>query len=464
MHLYKDYDHTPIPSDEAPKPTRAPTEQAQPPNQQSLVESYLPTIQKGFHNIVNIAPWRVGYIVLVTVLYFVPYVPIRWVAVEIHRIIAQQNPMWTLPKYGEISSFKEKGHLILVTIFYGLVLNMIWETCNLAFSALVVAPPLKSGKLITSVSPDPNLTLIMGLKARRELVRNMAFWELALLTKDFPDRRQAIYAEFDRAGGKGSSWSQVFAACREEINGIDKRVNPPQAQAVPQPEIQSLPKISDQGVLADIISTDPPKTSRPHEAAFSKFAKSIGQSPGSPPPFVAPGKKLIAALPESTSIQNIDVKRKDAVDILIRSWAGWPFRQTFARDANATIHGAPIGRESSIRHAAAGLSQLVVHSLKEDTYGQVQKDVPEVIKVYVKNIKAVEKFLTSAQPHWTDVTFKAADRNVPEVQETLRVLKVGLEGVLGAFAEYMQDVGLTMGEVAEARRLASQGVEMEQRR
>lgn len=412
----------------------------------------------------NTAPWRIGYLTLATVFYFTPLLPIRYIAVEIHRVIAQQNPMWTIPKYGEISSFKEKGNVVLGTMFNALLLNMVWESCNTAFSILVVQPPLKSGKLITSISPDPNAALIVGLKARRELVRNMAFWELAILAKSVPDRRKAIFAEFDRPGGKGSSWSQILNACNAEISGINRRVNPPPPPTLPQAEVQSLPRISDQGVQSENISAKPYPVAHSNQAALASFAKSIGQSPGASPPFISPGRKLIEGIPESKSVKELNATRKNAFHFLIHSEIGWPFRHTLRRRINTVIHDAPIGHEWSIRHAATALSHLVTNSLKEDEYGQVQKDVPAVVNLYVANIRATEKYLQNLQPHWTDVNFKSGDRVVPEVLETLTALRSGLEGVLGAFAEYLQSIGLTAAEVAEARRAASSGPEMEKRR
>ena len=80
----------------------------------------------------------------------------------------------------------------------------------------------------------------------------MAFWELALITDAFPDRRKTIYTEMERK--RGATFQQVTDFCLGEIKllidrlnvGLDPTYQPTPASAAPQPapSINLIPQIS----------------------------------------------------------------------------------------------------------------------------------------------------------------------------------------------------------------------------
>lgn len=145
-------------------------------------------------------------------------------------------------------------------------------------------------------------------------------------------------------------------------------------------------------------------------------------------------------------------------------FVGWPFRQPFARRAAAVVCGAPSARTSIIVFAARSLAKLCTESLREDPYGAVAKGVKSIVGAYADAIRDIERFLRDAKPHWTDVYFNEPQRgNVEEVNTVVDALRVGLQGILGAFGEYASSLGISEKELAEAKMLAG-GREMTEKK
>jgi nucleoporin NDC1 len=130
----------------------------------------------------------------------------------------------------------------------------------------------------------------------------------------------------------------------------------------------------------------------------------------------------------------------------------------------AVILGSPYGDVGIIVDAIDSLTRLAVCSLKEDPYGNVQRDVPKIIKTFTATIAQLEGFKQSLGMHWTDVEKK---KESPEVETILAALKGGLHELLDAFQDYSADLQLSQRDMREAREAAtsttSNAVEMKQR-
>ena len=61
--------------------------------------------------------------------------------------------------------------LIIRSLTSGLLLITLWEFSNAAFSAYLIQEPMKREEPLTSISNDPNASLLNGLKAKREIIR-----------------------------------------------------------------------------------------------------------------------------------------------------------------------------------------------------------------------------------------------------------------------------------------------------
>lgn len=334
--------------------------------------------------------------------------------------------------------------------------------------------PLKKDLPLTTDAKDPNGSLISGLKARREIPRAMAFRELALITSRFDERRKTLYQDLDRRGG--STWSQVSTLCLAQIQSVVKSIQayqhpsgPAPAAAQQAPQAQSLPKLS-RPLQQDNILSAAPRTNGTLDAIASGLgavAKSYGQSPvGSVAPKAqkmleyGTDKVLSKGQQQQLNTSGLMNRANEYFVQFIRSPVGSPFRQSFRRRINAIVFGQPFSRASNIINAAQSLCGLIVCSLKEDNLGQVQKDVPNIIRILVSTIQSVQNLVQTLPPHWTDVDFDQK-RQVQEVDELLTTLRDGLEQILVSFGEYADALGLSRAELRIAKEVVNKRPEME---
>lgn len=349
----------------------------------------------------------------------------------------------------------------------GFLLALLWQFTNTAFDAYFAQEPLKKERPITDDSKDPNGSLLNGLKAKKEVPRNVAFWELVLITERFDTRRRSIYEEIDRKNG--STWKQVLAVCLAEIRGVSERIQAVQSPA-PNPgamksePFQTLPRISQPLKEDEVIGKNAPPSTRLDKLGnfASDFAKAHASPPGSSPPtqrlleysntLLTPERK--AQLSSGTLTGWLQTQ----LLLVIRSPIGTPFRKSLRRDAKLVVAGTPYGRAGMIADAASALTGLAVCSLKEDSLGQVYKDIPEIIRAFVTAIKQIEGFVSGIEVHWTDTDLKGKNedeiRRIPETEELVEVLKSGLEKIVLAFVEYLEAMDIAKTEIVEAKELA----------
>jgi nucleoporin NDC1 len=372
-------------------------------------------------------------------------------------------------------------------------LVFLWQTTNLFFSTFISKEPLKRGQPLTADTKDPTGSLLDGLKAKKEVVKTFAFWELCFISQRLPDRRKAIFSDIDRIGG--SAWSQILNASTNTISGITTRIDvykkPPsstKAQTV-QPPIQTLPRLTKPPKEDNIFAPSPKPTSRQEklEEALRATAKSYGQAPDWTPIARAKARDMFGRA--STVVLSPDRKQKllgaaQELKLLtepsksqpsslgrtfpfflrvLRSPLAKPFRQTYARRLRAIVLGTPYGELSPIVDAIESLTRLLTASLTEDTFGKVQTDVPAVVHLFTQTIIALQDFMNGGLDiHWTDVQFPSTSgpvaqsqaRRVPEVEVVLEALKSSLAELLAAFRLYLGEVGLAGKDLRLARQAA----------
>lgn len=398
----------------------------------------------------------------------------------------------------EPSSLLPPGFLFLLlrSFFSGSLLVLCWQTANLFFSIFIGKEPLKRGQPLTGEAKDPNGSLITGLKAKKEIIKAFAFWELGLISQRLPERRKTIFNEIDR--DNGATWSQVLAATMDVIKSVNTRIelsraSSPGAQPAsgdaPQRVLQTLPRLTDAPKNENIFAASPKATSR-HDKfgeALGATAKSYGQSPDWTPKararvrqvfdqastaMLSPERKqklldssedlkLLTGGPSTTyKAENLN----PMVAQVLRSPVGKLAQQTYARRASSIVLGTPHSSVTLIVDAVDSLTRLLIASLAEDQYGKVQADVPSVVRLFTQTITTLEAFVHQGglDAHWTDVSFppssnpeaQAEARKVPEVELVLNTLKSGLSDLLTSFEPYLKDIGL----VGKDLRLAKEAI------
>lgn len=402
------------------------------------------------------------------IIYFVFLRTLAWtMALKIGR------SLFTLSKQVKPSGLTDITTLMFRFAWSALLLSLIWEISNQAFTIYTAQEPLKKGQPLTTDSLDPNGSLIAGLKAKKEIPKSVAFWELNIITARFPERRATLYADMGRRGG--STWSQISNICLAEIQSVSQRIQDRQRpldaaskQASPQ-KIQSLPKISQPLKNGDIFGASPPATTGLEivQNSVGAMAKHYGSSPGQSPvgakaqKMLEYGSSSLLGEEKRLSRKNLSTQANGYVGQALRSPLGMAFRRTFRRQVNAVVFGVPYSNSSRIINAVQSICNLVVYSLKEDRLGLVQKDIATVVRTLVTTIKDVQKLLQTLPPHWTDIEFDNK-RQSREVNELLVAMRTGLEQILLTFGEYADQLGLTRTEVRVAKQLAGSGPEMEE--
>ncbi|KAI9801402.1 MAG: hypothetical protein M1825_003381 [Sarcosagium campestre] len=387
---------------------------------------------------------------------------------------------WSIPKSTSLPPSILPFHISVLfrVTAAGFMLSMIWEVSNLCFSVFVAQVPLKATNPLTADSKDPNGTLLAGLKAKKQLPRCFAFWELLYISHNVPLRRKSFFEDIDRKGG--ALWSQILGACLEVVYSLNTRINddlnppPPEASAPPQKpqlvSVNTLPRITTP-LKQDAIFAASPPSSRTEKFGhvIGSFAKSQGDAPprnrrASSSPQL---RKLIGYGVDATlsSAQKQALTQGNLGNIFnsyllrfLRSPAGFPFRQTLRRRATAVALGSPDGDKETIIAAVHSITQLSICSLVEDDYGKVQKDIADIIRLFTTTIENLTRFRNLAKPGWTDVHTKgdAAIRDSFEEIDQLRaVFREALGSLLVGFGSYADVLGLSLRDVRLAKAAAS---------
>lgn len=311
-----------------------------------------------------------------------------------------------------------------------------------------------------------------------------------------------------------------MTVCLEKLSSIEKRIAeyqnlvtqplPPSiASQTPQNAVQGLPRISAPPKEADIIKI----AGRPKnylEANVGTLVKSLD----SPDP--AQRQTLTKTLsPHVHKVLNsgrgfLTQQQQEAVSVagvkstLTLYWVQalrtpylWMFRSTFDRRFCAIVFGTPYSDLDMIVDSIKSLTNLVVHSIEEDSFGCVSKDIPLIVRTYVNIINSLDAFSASLEIHWTDVYYdesgagrrqeemntigNALRKNCSRLLEALGItiwtytelpprtgrtgktveeadlviaqLKTSLREMMESFGRFAEDVGLKASEIRAVRRI-----------
>lgn len=351
------------------------------------------------------------------------------------------------------------------SMWAGFLLCLLWYIGDIAFRLQLGRPPLKNNQPLSAESKDPNGSLLNGLKSKKPRIAAFAMWELALIARDFDVRRRSIFEDIDRKDGP--LWSQIYVTCLNTIKALEQRIDeygkppaPPAAQtaaAPPQPPARIVPPPKSDNVWA------PAPPQKGLGSSIGKLVRNVATSPGKTPAeayFPEAKKKALEATEHLLTKEQREALTPEGVNNIARSLSyrvlsiptvGLLFQQLFPRRLTTVVLGRPYGELSVYTNAAYALSRLAVCSLTEDQYGNVQRDVPAIIRTFTVVIKKLEKFRDELPMHWTDLQKK---RECPEVDELLDALKDGLGELIAAFGQYSTDLRLTRADMRLAREAA----------
>ncbi|KAG9204481.1 hypothetical protein G6514_000940 [Epicoccum nigrum] len=359
--------------------------------------------------------------------------------------------------------------LVAKFVVEGTLLVLLWEFANKAFDLYIAQEPLKNDKPITSDSKDPNGTLLNGLKAIKRAVKVMAFWELALITDAFPDRRKTIYAEMERKNAP--TFQQVTDICLAEIRllidrlnvGLDPTYQPAASSAAPHPAptLNLVPQISKPIKDDKQVVALPPKPStkwEQFEAVTSGIAKMHSSSENSQQAY---GREAInkGLKKAQEGAQQAESVASTASDKILSSPFGYVFGHSLPRRAKLVVLGAPYSHLSLVCNAITALSNLAAFSITEDQIGRFHNVVPSIIRAFTTAIKKIDAYMSSLQVHQSDKETLAKPegerKKVPEVDQVRECLQQGLQNILAGFEKYLGGMGMSLLEISDAKKAAA---------
>ncbi|CAI6338210.1 unnamed protein product [Periconia digitata] len=369
--------------------------------------------------------------------------------------------------------------LVGMFVTQGALLVFLWQLVNTAFGIYIAQAPLKKGRPITSDSKDPNGSLLSGLKAKKETVKAIALWELALITDRFPERRRTIYSELDRK--TASTSKQITDICLAEVRllitrisiALDPQFRPADENGQKQEvgPLTLVPKIA-RPIQNTPVTLDGPGPARTRSEEAGQLVSGIAKDLSSPTnnnlrksPYVRNGlEKTQLAIKENTQKAEASFEATGIWPALINSWAGRPFRQSLRRSASLIVTGAPYSHLSPLCNAITAITNLAVLSLKEDDWGRFSKQVPDIIRSFTLALQKLEEYVDSLTVHWTDLEMLSKPeeerKKIAEVEQVRECLREGLRGILGVFAEYLRSIDLGIVEIQEAKKVVARGPEM----
>ncbi|KAJ3474192.1 hypothetical protein NLG97_g9952 [Lecanicillium saksenae] len=368
------------------------------------------------------------------------------------------RPFYNLPRTNIVpNSWPTDLFLMIRCVWAGALLNAIWAAGNTSFSVFMAKAPIKAGKPFTAESKDPNGSLLNGLKNKKSSIQCFAMWELAIIAQDFEAQRKAIFADIDRKDGP--MWSQVYSICMTILKTMEERVDAYGKPLIPAAPVQA-PEQPKQRVSAplkqDEIFTKGSVSRGGVEKAWDQIARSPGHSPMAELSPIAKNtwkqtrdRMLTKEQQEAVSKESIRAYIDHATSHLLKlDWIAALFRQDFSTEFAAAVLGQPYAEPTLYIHAVQALCQLAIHSLAEDQYGNVHRDVPSIIRALTAIIKKVEGLKAQFPIHWTD---SSNNRESPEVDRVLEAMRLGLEQVVAKFEPYSSDLRLNLTDLRLAK-------------
>ncbi|CAK7562403.1 MAG: hypothetical protein SEPTF4163_000246 [Sporothrix epigloea] len=393
--------------------------------------------------------------------------PVAW-----RFTLALFRPFYSLPRSSlppMVKPYFTTWDYLLRCFQAGFLFTLLLVISNAAFSIFLVNEPLKDGKPLTSESKDPNGSLLNGLKSKKNKIKAFSMWELAFIARDFPDRRVAIYTDIDRKDG--SAWSQMCKLCLDVIVSLEDRIDPPATATssltaasteTDNDSVQEVKRLTKPVRDDAILLATPPKKktfSSEMEKVVNKVAvdpqNSQRLSPLTKQVLRDARKRLQDVQQDISGPENPNSSLQNTVrQILSLPILGWPFRLTFQKRITVAVLGGPYGEPSVYVNAISALSLLAVHSLQEDKFGNVQRDVAKIIRELTRVTRKLDSFKASFPLHWTDVE---ARRNCPEIDEISDALKDGLTSLIVNFGAYSRDLCLSQTDMRLAEEAAFAG-------
>lgn len=362
------------------------------------------------------------------------YVIFRKLIWSISLTIARS--FYTLHHVSSYSGFPIGLNMILTTFFASFLIVFGWIFANVAFSIYMTLGPSYRSELISSKSNDKNGTLVTGLQAKhKQLIRMLAFLELAHIAINVKARRVSIFADIDR---KVSIWTQI----KNETLGLIEDVVKPLEKIYKQQEQKSKPISVVGSMKAQTSASSIPATpiSIKEKNIFARSSSKATIIDGLQDKNALASKEVIGV------VQSLKQKFRDTVKAntvyvqsLLESEMMYPLRFTISRRAQQIIPNP-----SLTIVGVSALAALVCHSIEDDQYGMVQKDIANILERLVDAHSMLSKFVDSPPVHWSNPREKVdSKRDLTDILNVLDAVDDAFTNIVHEFYDYLPSLGLS---------------------
>ena len=377
------------------------------------------------------------------------------------------------------NSFFGYTSLWIDALWMSSLLLSIWDFISLAFTASFRRPPLRASRLLSATSADPLTCLLEGLRSPNPLARQLASKELQVLSVYDQTRRIQIYSDLDRQ--PQGAWIAIASHCLGRISNVEQRVRnrsmtvstqSTQSQPPGQPQIHTLPRISapPRSDMNPFTNNDP-GVGGPTEL-LENFAKKHGNSPTRATPARA-ASRLKGTITESRlypkdMLQQMPGQIKEQLDkawstaaegdsktstllAQVRKWAELAQHTFFYGNASQYASAIVVGEEGDAAetiNCIGALAKLAIHSVQEDQYGVVAKDIGTIIGRYTSCLEALESFEAAVESQFGRQKLVAES---PAVGRVRSALDEGLDEMIHTFEGVTGLVGLDRAQLRKAK-------------
>ncbi|CUS09590.1 unnamed protein product [Tuber aestivum] len=372
------------------------------------------------------------------------YMPFR--GVVWHYTLATAKTFYWLNRSSTLPSFPVGAGMFIRSLWLSFLIGVMWQISNIAFDVYFTQKPLSAdGKTVSEKSPDPNGTLVTGLKASQApLTQMLAFWELAYLSQNSAARRKAIYTDINRK--PANIFEQILNQALSVLGEIDLKL----ADVGKPPAPTAVISITPSSTAASTIPSPPPIPMSPISPLLTsptsptrKFLEGVQSKDGSTPTL----QHVIQKLPyQPPSIAEVEASATKSFKSKMEPFLSSPWGSMFRQSIHATTSQLLPNVGLQI-NAVQAISRLVTSSLMEDEFGIVQRHASTLLASFISTMGTLEKYLASPPISWTDVEAiqkqEKGELNLVEPHLLLSALKEGFKDMATAYAPHIEKMQLS---------------------
>ncbi|KDE03934.1 hypothetical protein MVLG_05626 [Microbotryum lychnidis-dioicae p1A1 Lamole] len=342
----------------------------------------------------------------------------------------------------------------------------VWEAAHVCFD-VYASQPLN----ISHFSVNPNQCLLSGLRNTDAYYQQFAFLELENITLTSPERRKAIFTDIKADNSQRGAWAEISRECLlligkelQRAKGRGKVQSPPSTTSSPSTSTltsshsgSSVPVRNEnvfqptKKTFLDTLagpSSAPAPTARSTGVLTTSSSLSTSTTPSRVPSiFQTPttaatssisvaGSSVASAV--SGTLSSTTSSASKSLEARLSSWIPTPWQGSMFTTLSTHVVDVCVARRREVVCAIHALSNLLCASLKEDTYGVAQRDIPRVLEAFVLYLNTLDVLASSlSSTAEASSSENAKEQLQTRISESIGQVQLALrEGIREILAEF----------------------------